>query len=723
MELSTPQRPRLGTASWWPLLLGLAASLSVLLDMVLRGPLVWHFTRPEVVQGGLEALLLTVALMVLAYRGTRLAWAAAAAIAAFYLRRHHVDLPLLCAVATGEIFLAWGMLLLGSTRGEDRLWHGMKALVAGISLWLLAMLALHAFGLARAGLMLAMLLGGGLLTLLLRRRSELVLPALRAFSRESAWARAGWAALAGWMLVLMARSNSVIGFDTLWYPIRGSYVLAPNGSFFEPLGLVSPVHFAPKLWELLLLPWDAARDLSFMFGLGLLFLIGGLCVLATLLRRLGLPQSLLPPALLAIATLPALASTALQLKTDVAAWFFMLVALAAAARWEDRREPADLLWAFVGVALACCAKLTVLPYGGLLLAGLALAVWHRRRSTELRWKSVDVGSKAMLLVCFVIGGCLLYRTYLISGLPTIGPDPLVKLWNLMGMSLREPAGTLEWLRPQDWSDAPWLLPEALFAPNGLPNVRIHWTGNIWLVAGFVGLAWGSWRIASSNVDHTPLLRGLLWVTVAAGLLLLLAWRYHTRGSDGNYFIVPVSAACLLAFAWAGRAANAPSRILGLGLMLAACGFWQASLGFVTAGWSPPGTRTLDLDLSRSVRDTKRRLARERQSAGLAEVHQHLAALPAATRTVVASDSETAHLLPTRVESLEQVIFARPEYGASLEALGAYLKLACIEYFLVDARETRAQFVDLAGVVDRYPLAQLVLETDRWRLFSLQPACD
>jgi hypothetical protein len=106
-----------------------------------------------------------------------------------------------------------------------------------------------------------------------------------------------------------------------------------------------------------------------------------------------------------------------------------------------------LLWAFIGVALACCAKLTVLPYGGLLLLLLAAAAVGRRDQVDWAALRRDRPALVMLVLCLAVGFTILLRTWLLSGLPTIGPDPLVSLWNALGWRLREPAGTLVWLRP------------------------------------------------------------------------------------------------------------------------------------------------------------------------------------------------------------------------------------------------------------------------------------
>ena len=59
----------------------------------------------------------------------------------------------------------------------------------------------------------------------------------------------------GWL----AKSNHLHSYDPLWYGLRPEQVLAPTASFFDVTGLVSPVYYFPKLYELLIAPLSAMR--------------------------------------------------------------------------------------------------------------------------------------------------------------------------------------------------------------------------------------------------------------------------------------------------------------------------------------------------------------------------------------------------------------------------------------------------------------------------------
>lgn len=711
-----------------PILTGIAASAAVIADLVFNGPLAWHFTQTSMIEGGLEALALTLMLATCAWFGGR-AWIAFALLCLFYLRRHHVDVPALWGLLSLEIWIAWGAWMLGAQAGEPVSWRVATRLASGVAVWVLLMLGLHAIGWAHSEVLLVLFLIAGAATLAIHRRSEAIVPAARWLAGLPRAERAAFALLIGWFTALLARSNNVVGFDSLWYTSRGSQVLAPGGSFFEPLGLVSAVHYFPKLWELILLPIDALGDFSYVAAIELIWMGASLLLTATLLGRLQVRGVALPLAVLAIATLPALASSSLLMKTDIPSLFFFMLALCAMVRYFDDHRSRNLLWIYAGIGLSACAKLTVLPYVAVLMITLCIVAARHLSLQELRSDLLaDRRSLVFAGAVSVIGAVILFRTWLLSGLPTIGPDPLVTAWQALGMSLKEPAGSLNWLRPQDWSDVPSLLFEMLFAPNDLSKIRISWTGNVWLLCGLFGTIWHLKSRKHSDRALDPRSRpgqkttnALLVFLAATGLVMLVAWRYHSRGADGNYFLVPVIGVCILLFAFAFRAAPDLAARRGLCGLFAVAALFQAALGFATAGWSQPGTRPLDLSLSRSTFDTKTwRINRLRQ-ANLDEISTILATMPATTRTIGFGEGSLVHLLPGRIESVESIKFSRNEYADSVSGFRRFLDIACISH-IVHSPQSPGMSGDaiLVQALPKIPHEVLVAGPDWW-LYQLRSA--
>src|SRR5690606_13006821 len=153
--------------------------------------------------------------------------------------------------------------------------------------------------------------------------------------------------------------------DTVWYLGQGDRLLAPAGSIFQSLSLVAPVHYFPKLWEVLLLPLTALEQLRPQTGLGIAIL--GLLLLAIwqLAARIGVAQRWRWWLLWILATLPALANTALTLKSDTLCALFMAVMCLQVFNWFQYRSPGALALALAAAALACSTKLTAIPYVGM----------------------------------------------------------------------------------------------------------------------------------------------------------------------------------------------------------------------------------------------------------------------------------------------------------------------------------------------------------------------
>jgi hypothetical protein len=276
------------------------------------------------------------------------------------------------------------------------------------------------------------------------------------------------------------------------------------------------------------------------------------------------------------------------------------------------------------------------------------------------------------LAMFVIS-----RTWLLVGVPTIGPEQLVAVWKALGMQIRPPAGTLTWTMPADWAGAPRLVLDYLFGPNKLPHIVITWVGNVWAVLPVAGaVIW-----LAGRRDRRPF-TWVWWPAVLAGLWLALGTQFMRRGGDGNYFLLPLSLATLLALAWVGRITHGVRARTVLFTLLAAVSAWQAGYAFVSAAWSQPGTRALDLDLGRSPIDTPRTRADNLTYFGLAEIDAYLRRQPRHARILAAGNEFGMNWLPARTESFATVSYSRPEYLADADAFRAFLGLAGIDYLIV-----------------------------------------
>jgi hypothetical protein len=490
-------------------------------------------------------------------------------------------------------------------------------------------------------------------------------------------------ALVAWGLVLFARASVAVGFDSRWYALHPETKLIGGASLFQSLGLSAPVYYFPKLHELLIAPLGNLDNFAIMIGvsIALLAMIGLVCV--RLLDALGIraPASWLGAAL--CVSVPAVCNSAsVEAKPDTLALLLVLLALLAAVRYAEQRKVSLLIWFATFGLLAMQAKLTAIPYIAALVLALLASVRSRgdapaattENPVELRF------AVATLVLAVVVSALVTARTWLLTGMPTIGPDALVAIWRSLGLSIAEPVGTLSWTRPQEWSDVPSLILDELFRPQVLAHIVITWIGNGWLLLALVaGLA----RIGTGR----PLLpRGVARFGAAlalTGAALLLGFRYGDRGSDGNYFGAAIVAAYVFTFAAALHALG-QRRTLRVGLIvsLSVILAFQVAYSFASGAWTA-GTRPFDLDLTRGLQTQRkeRRLALEK--AGLTEIFGRLVREPRIRRVSgIVSPVTIGFDCPCTFEDLYLVKLVRPEYFASFEAFLGYLHTARIDALLV-----------------------------------------
>ncbi len=671
-------------------------------DLVYVGPLLWHITQPAAIQGGLEALLLTALLVLSAvYRRRWLATASLIGILLF-LRRHNAELALLAGVFHLEAMYAFGCLIRArSGTATTTLEAGLIAIVAGICFWLLLTAALSLVGLATPAILLWTLVVAGTAAIVAWRKPA-CLALYAALKPQSNGERAVAALLAGWLIVLAARTANVIGYDTIWYIGQGDRLLSPNGSIFEFLALVSPVHYFPKLWETLLLPLTALDQLRPQAGLGIAFC--GLLLAAVWLvaRKIGLPRSWRWWLLWILATLAAIANSALSLKNDIACAFFLALMCVQLFAWFDRRSTSALLYAAACAALACSTKLTAIPYVGIAVIVVLGDVLFRGLRPPGRTDSGTTSSTervstatVVALLAGLVAIVFLVRTWLLTGVPTIGPDAVLAVWNAIGWNIAEPAGTLQWTRPQVWSEVPALLHDWLFAPSAMRTMPVSWTGNIWLSLALLGAAAGLLGFRRSAMPSPRLNRGLALALALTGLALAVAWRYHSRGSDGNYFILAVAlATCLGLLAIASRIHGDRALRISLAAALLATGLLHATHSFISAAWAPPGTRTFDAVFHQSPWQPGKWRNDGMRRDDLARIAEYLETRPPHERGIgFGRDDQQGHvMLPIAMEEIRNIGYSRPEYTRDGESLMRFMDTWKIDHLLLPPDDASSAIV-------------------------------
>lgn len=644
------------------------------------GPFDWHIRQRAFVQGGLEALvLIAVVAAAFALRSSRIALLLAAAVLELYLRRHAVDIPLVIDLLYVEIIIGVGMFTrraCGARAADDALAY-VHAFLLGFAGWSLVAWTASAIGVGSISQLRAATLALGVVALS-ARTPPLTVFLWRGLRLQDRVSRLWGGALAAWVAVLYARTNVVHGYDSLWYGLRGEYVLDPGHSVFDAPGLVSPVHYFPKLYEVFLLPVSALGDSSVISGLSIWVLVLILLTCARIAGAIGIDQRACWPTLAAIATLPALAATALEPKPDEVSVLFGLIALERALAFARSRKQADFFWIVAAAVLACMAKLTAIPFMGVLVLG---SLWHAlrpHRHAPLQEASAsNAGAACALAGALVVAAFVTARTWLLTGMPTIGPDVLFKSWSVLGMHLLDPIGTLQWTWPPDWAGLPGMFVDWLFRPQTMPHIVTTWMGNVWLWFAVLGVAANQLdrRILASGQSAWPLAAMAL-----TALVLATTIGYRERGGDGNYFLCGLVPGLLLAANGAFSRGKGSVRFAMLAC-LPAFALFQGAYGFASAGWAT-GTRTFDLVLTRNWHDDRRLRWETLASAGMEKIGRHLKRAPANARAIGYATEPASFWLPARFENLLTISYSRPDFVGTEAGFAGFIRDQHIDFLVL-----------------------------------------
>ncbi len=287
------------------------------------------------------------------------------------------------------------------------------------------------------------------------------------------------------------------------------------------------------------------------------------------------------------------------------------------------------------------------------------------------------------------------RTWLLAGVPMVGPQPLVDLFAELGMTLKAPVGLLAGAAPAGWDELPELVTDQLFRPERLDHMVITWIGNVWLF--LFGVAIVAPLLVRPPPAEAPRVPAIWWIVLLTALALLLTFTTTTRGGEGNYFVLPVALAILASgFVALERVPSGmPTRILLAMLVLFVVS--QAFYSFISASWIA-GTRAFDFDLSRPVRDLQAQKQRMFERAGIANIATYINAVPGVPRGVgYVAQGPLFHLDGT-FEALDTYDPWYVEPLASARTFIDYLARQRIDYLIMPSARNKTYAKPIAGAV-------------------------
>lgn len=657
-------------------------------DMVYGGPFWPRLRQPAFWQGGIELIVLAALLGSALYLLT--GWRRILVVlilCELYARRQGVDLAILISLFYFEGIAALGTLILGRF-GKPELSDTEKCLfgvMLGTLTWCCVEWILSASGPGSVrDLQIAALVVLGPSLLWLRRLPVLDCVFSHVGKRSVSGALMG-AFVCTVVLMLFAKASVSIDYDSLWYGLRGDRVLVAAGSVFKGLGLVSPAHYGPQAYELLLVPLMHLRSVTAILGFSIWCWVGlGVCLYAIAERLHWTPKVRLFAVVLALAT-PAAMNIAITAKGDLMAATWVLFSAYAIIAYHATRHRPWLVIAFFAALVATVFRMSVLPYAALagLFALCALVIaYFRGQGNAKPVRDVATGAWIWIAsasaVLFVL---VTARTFLLTGVPFAEVSALVNVSEHLGFGLRFPVGGPAPAYAGFNTDIVPLVLDFLFRPANLPHVITQWTGGAFAYFLLVGWAFGTSK--NERLQNTS----ILWLLAITFPLLLLFVRYAVRGGDGNYFIVPILSMVLVGAGISGDrfcdkdAAGRTLRWLA-GLFVVSA----VAVSLATGSWGP-GTRGWDFDFSRPVHDYKDRATYSIDAAGLQLIDKYLQGMPPDTRMVgIIPQNPIVTLpgtwLPVRYEALQNIAWTRPEYVHSPDSISAFLRLDDIRYVLL-----------------------------------------
>lgn len=353
-------------------------------------------------------------------------------------------------------------------------------------------------------------------------------------------------------LIQVGRTNLAQDYDSIWYGLRPEYVLDPQNSIFQDLGLIESVYTYPKGYEILMLPISGLSSYAFLSGSNVFIGVALWVVIYQILRiKCSGEISLAGTAL--CAAIPGISNMFLAVKPDTLTLFMQVCMIYFALRYvhgEKDGSLGGLVGSFV-FSLAC--KPTSVVFSTALFLVLALFTGRkiiRDKDMASSWKNDGV---SLLFAC---AGLLVtvMRTWSIVGIPMT--SVLSSVFTALGFETHAPYSLQRQLFSKSFAEI--LTPDGILASVMrlahiwlLPNteetdhISIAWGGPITALLTILVLAYIVSAVIRRNKVHGSEEHIILGAFISVFVLSIAAMILLTK-PDGNYFEL-LYAVCVLAF--------------------------------------------------------------------------------------------------------------------------------------------------------------------------------
>ncbi len=502
------------------------------------------------------------------------------------------------------------------------------------------------------------------------------------------------------MLALQAgRMNIAIDFDSLWYGLRGPYILDNGGGIYEDLGTVGVSYTYSKGFEILLLPLSILP--SYSFQLAFTFVLTAMALYA-IYRVAGLILSGKTAWFLTVllSSIPGIMNMAISAKTDIITLLLQLIMIEELLRCLKGEREA-FLYGTAAFLLSWTMKPTALLFSSAVygMGVIALIICHFMKSgrddeeqsgPEDRRSAGNFTFLSGILSIVISTGALIgvwARTMILTGLPVT--SVFTSIFTKLGFTLKYPYLGQEFPNSAAYTTlGGWIklfikrLYGVLLNPSGddLSHVIVAWGSLLpWLCI----LIWFLSRFASRRKLASDQKKSGLWLWIVfipflLGNLLSLAMLYQV---DGNYFMLLYVLCGLIAFFAFDRLKDRSLRraveISAVCVMVFSGIFCAVSNWSWTLGFTPVSL------INRGYYDHEEAQHEEMIDKGNAEIWDILASDPE-NRVIAIGDHPDVLAFPCNVESYIDVTgsWGNIWLVSSVDAFVEFLDYAKTDYIYV-----------------------------------------
>jgi hypothetical protein len=693
-------------------LIGIAILFQVLplYNMVINGVFNWHIKQPEVVQGGIELLVLfsILALTISIVKNKLIVAFAVIIVCAFYLWSNCVLIPAMLALLYLEIIISLGRWIFKVFRieTENSLISYLHYFFTGFVTWAFLAISLSVFKLGGFNEMRIMTGVVAIISITKGLGQPFFMALLKGFINSTKIDKILEVFIMFLVVIQLAKTQRAFDYDSIWYGLRPEHVLIGENSFFDNLGLVQFVHYYPKLFELYLTPVSNLGDYSFILSANIVILFLLLVLVYVFLVSLNIEKTYALIAVALIGSLPVFSNMGSTAKTDIITTFFILFLAFSLWIWIKERRLLYLYMGFAAILLSFGLKLTSFAYVPAVVLGFGLAciftdprcrlgVIKRVKESGMSKENNTVFSDIrenyyglyLITVSLIVLFGITVRTYILTGYP-IFPQ-IRSLQNTVGFNALYPQNSEKVgnifvsLQVQSYSiiDFATRWYKMFFDPGDFPRVIMQWLGVslIFLLVAIIVAKLFIDKEKTNNTNNKQLLCLFLPILILGSYFITT----YPRGGDSNYYLPPIIIGYITLLAVLQKFEITFKHLIYLVLILFIP--LQVTIMFITHfSWSY-GTRGFDSIIGRACLTDEVRNMQLFKHNGLIDIYEYISERPTNAKAVGLCDEYhdvIFNRLPCRFEELRAFgWYGNPELLNDFNSFTKYLEWAKIDYII------------------------------------------